>query len=331
MNAVLACTSPQPVVTAFLADGLERVEARFRAELDTPVRPVAELCEQVERYRGKMVRPTLVFLSGLAVDPALAEPTEGSVVLATVVEMVHMATLVHDDVLDEADIRRGGETVNRRRGNEAAVILGDYLISKAFHLCSSLDSQRVSLRVGEATNTVCEGEILQLAHRGDFMLPEALYFEIIRRKTAALIAVACELGARLAGAPPALAASLHAFGERIGTAFQIRDDLLDLVGDARLVGKTLGRDAETGTLTLPLIHHLARLPADERAAAAARLRAGPREALIRSLDATGSVDHARAAADHLIVEAKTLLAPLPDSPAREALGSLADAVVRREF
>lgn len=331
MNAVLACTSTQPVVTAFLAEGLERVDALVRSELATPLAPVAELCEQVERYRGKMLRPTLVFLSGLAVDPALAEPTDGLVVLATVVEMVHMATLVHDDVLDEADIRRGGETVNRRRGNEAAVILGDYLISKAFHLCSSLDSQRVSLRIGEATNTVCEGEILQLAHRGDFTLPEALYFEIIRRKTAALIAVACELGARLAGAPPALAASLHAFGERIGTAFQIRDDLLDLVGDARLVGKTLGRDAETGTLTLPLIHHLARLAADERAAAAARLRAGSREALIRSLVATGSVDHARAAADRLIVEAKTLLAPLPDSPAREALASLADAVVQREF
>lgn len=338
MPGILSLAPAHASTSATLAAGLARVEARFREQLDTPIRPVAELCEYVERYRGKMLRPTLVILSGLAANTATAEPNDDQITVAAVIEMIHMATLVHDDVLDEAAVRRGGDTVNKRRGNEAAIILGDYLLSKSFHLCSTLDTQHTSLRVGEVTSIVCEGEMLQLAHRGDFTLTESAYFDIIRRKTAALIALACELGAAHADVPHrgATVQRLSDFGDKIGTAFQIQDDLLDLVGDEPVVGKSLGKDLAKGKLTLPLIHYLSRLDPSQRTDAIERLKhaaATPTEraALARDLEATGSVRYARSTAEGLVSQAKSLLAPLDESPARAALLSLADAVITRTF
>jgi octaprenyl-diphosphate synthase len=336
MPRIVSLASAHASTSAVLAAGLVRVEARFRDQLDTPIRPVAELCEHVERYRGKMLRPTLVILSGLAANTALVEPNDDHIVVAAVIEMIHMATLVHDDVLDDASVRRGGDTVNKCKGNEAAIILGDYLLSKSFHLCSTLDTQRTALRVGEVTSIVCEGEMLQLAQRGDFDLGEPAYFNIIRRKTAALIALACELGASHADAPRAIVQRLSDFGDKIGTAFQIQDDLLDLVGDEPVVGKSLGKDLDKGKLTLPLIHHLSRLDSARRAATIERLKSGAstpaeRAALARDLEATGSIRFAREKAKDLVSQAKSLLSPLDDSRARAALLSLADAVITRTF
>lgn len=331
MNALLAIAPATGSIAATIEAALDRVEARFRCEVESPIRPVADLCHHIESYRGKMLRPMLVFLSGLAADPA-ATLSDDLVTVATVIEMIHMATLVHDDVIDEAGIRRGGDTVNKRRGNQAAVILGDYLISKSFHLCSSLDSQATALRVGEVTSIVCEGEMLQLAHRQDFNLNEGAYFEIIRRKTAALIALACELGALHGGASAPEARRFHDFGERLGIAFQIQDDLLDLVGEGRTVGKPVGKDLEMGTLTLPVIHALSRLDERPRAALASRLGAGANRALIRAeLDKTGSIGYARSAAQRLVEEARALLDDVAESPAREALLGMADAVICREL
>lgn len=331
MGGPLTLPATAGTVGATVEAGLSRVEARFREQLETPIVPVAALCAHIERYRGKMLRPTLVILSGLAANPGLSEPTEEQVTVAAVVEMIHMATLVHDDVLDEASIRRGGDTVNKREGNEAAIILGDYLLSKAFHLCSTLDTQATAMRVGEVTSIVCEGEMIQLSRRGDDSLSERDYFEIIRRKTAALIALACELGARHAGADHE-SARLASFGEKIGTAFQIQDDLLDLIGDEPVVGKSLGKDLEKGKLTLPLIHHLSQQDRAGRAAASARLRGGAdRRLLAVDLARTGSIAYAKDAAKRLIAEAKGTLAGLDDTPARSALLSLADAVITRAF
>ncbi len=213
------------------------------------------LVKHVSRFRGKMLRPCLVLLSGRACsgDQPLSE---AHTVIATVVEMVHMATLVHDDVLDEAELRRKGATINHLRGNEAAVLLGDYLISHSYHLCSGLDSQFASRLIGRTTNCVCEGELLQLDNRNNLDLDEQTYLQIIERKTASLCAACCLLGAKFAGAEPAHVAALETFGMSLGTAFQIQDDILDLVGDASCVGKTLGIDVEKGKLTLPLIHFL---------------------------------------------------------------------------
>lgn len=328
-------------VAPAVRDALSRVVVRFERQLDSRLAPVNELCRYVERYRGKMLRPMLVLVSGLASGER--EITDDHITIGAVIEMIHVATLVHDDVLDEAAVRRGSATVNHLHGNEVSVILGDYLIAKSFHLCSQLDSQRVALRVGEVTAQVCEGELLQLAHRGDFDLDEATYFDIIRGKTACLIGLACEMGARLSGADDDTVRRLGEFGTRVGLAFQITDDLLDLVGDEQTVGKSLGKDLEKGKLTLPMIHHLASLDAAgarERAVITESLsRSGTtlggdgetRRVLIDRLHKSGSVAYARARAAELIAEARGMLvgSTLPDSPARAYLLDAADAVLTR--
>src|SRR5262245_23345896 len=174
--------------------------------------------------------------------------------------MIHTATLVHDDILDEADIRRHASTVNAEWGTEPAVLLGDYLFTHAFHLAASLESTRACRWIGSATNLVCEGEMQQVHHRGNFDLDEEGYFAIIRGKTAELTAVSCRLGAAYAGAPDATVAALERYGRDLGVAFQIADDVLDIWGDERTTGKSLGTDFEKQKLTLPLIRLLAVSP-----------------------------------------------------------------------
>jgi octaprenyl-diphosphate synthase len=315
-----------------LGDALAEVEAIFETQLLSDFPAVNELCRHVERYRGKRLRPTLVLLSGLAASGG--DPERGLSrrhrILGAVVEMIHMATLVHDDVLDEAEVRRRGATVNRLRGNETAVMLGDYLISNAFHLCSSLGDPRINLELGAVTNTVCEGELLQLHHRDDLSLDEATCIEIVRRKTAALVAGACRLGGRLAGASDDLEGALAAYGEATGIAFQIQDDLLDLAGDAAVVGKTLGRDLEKGKLTLPSVLHLASSGPERRQAMLEAIEVRDAEALRRELTEHGGVDAARTRAAAFISEAGMHLATLPVSPARDLLASLAEAVIHRD-
>src|SRR5687767_12884171 len=191
-----------------IGNELAAVEQLFNEELSTDLTCVNTLVRHVSRFRGKMLRPTLLLLCA----KASGQVTEAHTVLATVVEMVHMATLVHDDVLDEAELRRKGATINHLKGNEAAVLLGDYLISHSFHLCSSLDSQFASRIIGRTTNQVCEGELLQIQNRNNLALDEETYFEIITRKTASLVATCCLLGARFAGATERRTSQLELFG-----------------------------------------------------------------------------------------------------------------------
>lgn len=332
---------------------LGRVEAIFTRAIGSDLECVRELCARVERYRGKMLRPAMTVLSGLAAAPEPDEDrAERLARLAAVVEMIHVATLVHDDVLDEANVRRQRPTIRALRGNEAAVILGDYLISVAFHLCSSLEDQTVALRIGDVTSRVCSGELLQLSHRQSVALDEQTYREIIERKTASLIGVACEQGARLAGGPVEAQRALREFGVRLGVAFQIQDDLLDLVGDEAVVGKSVGKDLEKGKLTLPVIHHLAVAEPDRRRASLALMRAawtgealhGPapgsvagtatlvdaRRELRLALDETGSLEYAADAADRSLGCAKAALAGLPESGAVALLHELAEATAGRQ-
>lgn len=325
-------------IQELLGAALVRVSRRFDDQLACDLPPVRALCEHVERYRGKMLRPTLVLLCGLAAMPEGAELTEDHITLAAVCEMVHMATLVHDDVLDEADTRRRGATVNRLRGNEAAVILGDYLIASAFHLCSQTRSQEPSLVVGRASMDMAAGELLQLHNREDYSIDEATYFEIVKRKTGALIAAACRLGALASQASADVCETFDAFGLALGVAFQIQDDLLDLTGRQGVVGKNVGKDAEKGKLTLPVIHHLAECSTRQRAetlAILARLargeHAGVGEQLVQALTSTGSMDHARREAIRLIRGAVDCLNGLDARPARQLLEHLAESAVDRAF
>lgn len=322
---------------------LDRVARRFDEQLDSDLPPVSQLVAHVERYRGKMLRPSLVILCGLAsAGTAPRDLGEAHVLAAGVCEMVHMATLVHDDVLDEADLRRAGATINRLRGNESAVILGDYLLASAYHLCCQIApaaaAQSAALAVGRASMVTCSGELLQLHHRADFSLDEPTYFEIIERKTAELIATSCELGAMLAGAPEETVAALSRFGRRLGAAFQIQDDLLDLTGSERSVGKSVHKDAEKGKLTLPIIHHLANASPARRAATLLLLeRAGrgrepaaSRE-LLEAPASTGSTEHAAGVARGLVERSKQELrvGEVVSRPAGRVLSLMADAVVER--
>jgi len=310
-----------------LAPLLAEVGKAFERQLASDLPPVNTLCRHVERYRGKMLRPTMVFLCGQAFGPV----GERHVIVAATCEMIHMATLVHDDVLDEAEVRRKGHTVNHLRGNEVAVMLGDYLISNAFHLCSRAGDPALNLRLGEVTNTLCEGELVQLSHREDLSLDERTYFEIVRRKTAVLIGACCELGAQLSGAPADAVAALRRFGEGIGVAFQIQDDLLDLEGRQDVVGKSLGRDLEKGKLTLPVIIHLAQASGEVRERTISAIRARDGAALLAELTASGSLVAARSRAVELVAAARAELRHVPAGVSRDALDAAAMAIVHRDF
>lgn len=338
MKTLIEMAGGRSEVVEAVAAGLARVGDRIDRHIDSELLAVQDLVRHVETYRGKMLRPTMVLLSGMSTRPADQEAPfgEAHITVASVVEIIHLATLVHDDVLDEADLRRRGETINKLHGNEAAVILGDYLISKAFHLCSTLEDQRTALRIGQITNRVCEGELLQLHSREDYSLDERTYFEIVERKTGSLIGVCCETGARWSGASEEVCRRFERFGNRLGVAFQIRDDLLDLTGEESVVGKSLGKDMEKGKLTLPLIHHLATADGVSRGRSLELIEAfaggqGPSAAsAVEALRATGSIAYASETAERLVREARDELEGLPGGPAMAVLQSLAGAVVTRQ-
>jgi octaprenyl-diphosphate synthase len=316
------------ILNGCISRELAAVERLFDEELRSDLACVNALVRHVGRFRGKMLRPTLVLLAGRA----SGELTDAHTTLATVVEMVHMATLVHDDVLDEAELRRKGATINHLRGNEAAVMLGDYLISHAYHLCSGLDSQFASRLIGRTTNEVCEGELLQIHNRGNLDLDERTYVQIITRKTASLCAACCLLGARYAGADELRISQLHTYGLSLGIAFQIQDDLLDILGDEPTVGKSLGSDVHKQKMTLPMIHFLGSAPAEHRELLRSLLRSAEpdRGEKIRNLILpSDSIAYARARAKHYIARAKAAIASLPDTHARALLQAMADFVVDR--
>jgi octaprenyl-diphosphate synthase len=317
-------------VYAPIAADLAEAERIFADELGSRHRFVQQLVDHSADFRGKRLRPALLLLTARAcggVRPA--HP-----VLAAVVEMIHTATLVHDDILDEAMVRRHAATVNAEWGNEAAVLLGDYLFTHAFHLAASLETTLACRWIGRATNLVCEGEMQQVHNRGNLDLDEAAYFAIIRGKTAELTAVSCRLGAHYAGASEATVAALEGFGRDLGVAFQIADDVLDLWGEERTTGKTLGTDLEKQKLTLPLIRLLATAPADT----ADRLRAlladgrGDLRRRVRPyLEASGALDYAWDRAKDCCESALAALDVLPGSQAKDVLHSLAHFVLRRAF
>ncbi len=313
-----------------IREDLATAQRIFDEELSCDLPFVNDMCDTVRSYRGKMLRPALLLLSG----QATGRITTHHHTVAAVVEMVHMATLVHDDVLDGADHRRKKPTIAATEGNTAAVLLGDYLISHAFHLCSSLPSTQASRRIGAITNIVCEGELMQNQRRGDLELSEHDYLEIVRRKTAALTAISCELGAHLAGADPSTVKAMYEFGEQAGIAFQIMDDVLDLIGDADVVGKTLGRDLAQGKLTLPFIHALEHVDGPHRTISTRVLDGAPPATpteIVKRLQASGSIDYAVSWAKKHVDSALLQLEPLPESDARQSLVRLAEFITGRAF
>jgi octaprenyl-diphosphate synthase len=254
--------------------------------------------------------------------------------LAAVLEMIHTATLLHDDVVDESQMRRGHATANAAFGNAASVLVGDFLYSRAFQLMVGVDRMRVLAIMADATNVIAEGEVMQLMHAGDAALTEDAYFEVIRRKTAKLFEAAGRLGAVLGGASASLEESLAAYGMHLGTAFQIMDDVLDYSGDVAAIGKNVGDDLAEGKMTLPLIRALA-LAGNEDAALIRHAVGGGGltdfRPVVDALERTGALQYARERALASSRAAAAALAGLAPSPAAASLLQLATFAADRSF
>lgn len=329
-QATVAASRPDVLASLYapIAAELAEVERQLRAELRSHDPFVDELVRYGCLLGGKRLRPALLLLTAKALGGRV---TAEQITLATVVEMIHTATLVHDDVLDDARMRRHLATVNARWDNEASVLLGDFLFTLAFYLASTLDSVLGCRLIGRATNLVCEGELRQKGTRGRFDLSEEEYFEIIAAKTAALTAVSCELGALTSGADESLVREMKEFGRELGIAFQIADDLLDVLGEEKVTGKSLGTDLEKQKPTLPVIRGLARAEPAERQRMLELLSApqGVNGALASCLLRLGAIDETRQQAGEYARRARRRLERLPATPARDVLAMLSEFVVSR--
>lgn len=311
-----------------IVEDLAKSEDVLRDEVKSRIDFVEELTRRVELYRGKRLRPALLLLCA----KACGKVTHEHHVLAAVVEMIHAATLVHDDVLDGADVRRHVATVNAEWGTEASVLLGDFLFTHAFHLAASLESTYACRMIGQSTNRVCEGELHQISRRGVFDLSEAEYLDILQGKTAELIECCCRMGARFAGASEKVQTQLASFGRNLGLAFQIADDMLDLISDSDTTGKSLGTDLVNQKPTLPII----RFRETASKPQVARCReifdrpgAGKRAEMLELLAQSDAMEYAKDKARFFADEAQRNLECLPPSPAKDVLDSLTRFVVER--
>jgi octaprenyl-diphosphate synthase len=306
-----------------VADDLARVERLLREELRSEHSYVDELVRHGFLLGGKRMRPALLLLSAKAVG----EVRDEHITLGAVIEMIHTATLVHDDVLDEASTRRHLATVNSRWDNEASVLLGDFLFTHAFHLASTLETTYGCRQIGNATNIVCEGELRQKGSRGNYAIGESAYLSILEAKTAELCACSCKLGAYYADAERSIVQHLEAFGRKLGIAFQIADDVLDVVGDESTTGKSLGTDLEKQKPTLPLIRVLDCASGRERQQLLQALDAEPAERLrvvsayLQRYDAIG---YSQQKARRLARQACRHLDVLPTNAAVDALRMVAE-------
>lgn len=318
-------------VKALITPEMERVESTIRQTLSADTEALRRLVEHLSLFGGKRLRPALV----LVVSKALGETSEDHVKLGAVIELIHTASLVHDDILDGAEMRRRVPSVNHLYGNHVPVLLGDLVYARAFGLSLTLSTPRASHVLSRVTQTICAGEIEQMHHRGDFEVGEALYFAIIEAKTASLYAAACGLAAEYSGAPGRVCRGLDRYGRALGIAFQIVDDCLDIVGDEAVVGKSLGTDTEWGKMTLPLIHLAARLEGKEREALKTIFLSEPEKdknaRIAERFDLGPSVDYAFSRADGFIAEAREELKVLPPSECRDALAAVAEFVLHRKL
>ncbi|MBA3685429.1 MAG: polyprenyl synthetase family protein [Planctomycetes bacterium] len=315
-------------ILAGLASHFATVEDEMARALATDEPRVAELLAQLGGFHGKMLRPALVLL----VAQTLGEVSGDHLRLAAALEMIHTATLIHDDMIDEGDTRRGMPTAHVRHGTAVAVLLGDYFYTHAFDLVARMDRTWVTTRLTGTTNVVCRGELQQMCARRDLDLGEDEYERIIHAKTAALCELAGELGA-VAGTPAQRQAAAE-YGRCCGMAFQIVDDCLDFSTDPEKVGKTLATDIERGRLTLPIIRALRRAGAgrDELGRQLLGVANSNDVALIRKrIVELGGIAEALTAARAYVARAKTSLGGLPAGDGRNRLAELADFIVSREF
>ncbi|MFP7722013.1 polyprenyl synthetase family protein [Lysobacter sp. A3-1-A15] len=328
-------SSPPPYPTdlsaiqALASADMSAVDALIRHRLASDVVLINQVAEYIVGAGGKRLRPMLLLLSAGALGHRGADAHQ----LAAVVEFIHTATLLHDDVVDQSDLRRGRRTANAVWGNAASVLVGDFLYSRSFQLMVELDRVEVMRILADTTNRIAEGEVLQLLHVRNPDVDEAAYLRVIERKTAVLFAAATRLGALLAGAGTATCDALHDYGLNLGYAFQIADDVLDYASDAQTMGKNLGDDLAEGKATLPLIHAMAHADDTVRARLRSAIEHGEAEALpevVAAIQASGGLAYSRMRAEEYAQGARDALAGLADNAYVTALRGLADYAVSRD-
>ncbi|TVQ36035.1 MAG: octaprenyl-diphosphate synthase [Wenzhouxiangella sp.] len=328
---------PAPVLPASLADVLDltaadrqAVDTLIRKRLSSDIVLVNQISEYIIGSGGKRLRPMVHLLAARAAG----YPGRDHLQVAAIIEFIHTATLLHDDVVDESSRRRGKETAHQVWGNAASVLVGDFLYSRSFQLMVEIDRMAVMSILANTTNTIAEGEVLQLMQMGNADLSERDYFQVISDKTACLFAASARLGGVLAGSSPARCEALARFGLLLGQAFQIADDVLDYRADDETLGKSLGDDLAEGKVTLPLILALERANPDQRELLRAMIADGGSRQLDQAcaiLADTAALDDALAQAHRLAEEARSCLDELPVSPERAALSVLTDYAVDRSL
>ena len=323
----------QPIRTftdaqALAASGMAAVDALIRARLASDVVLINQIAEHIIGGGGKRLRPMLVLLAA----QAASYRGHHDVLLAAVVEFIHTATLLHDDVVDESDLRRGRQTANALWGNAASVLVGDFLYSRSFQMMVEADDMRVMRILADTTNQIAEGEVLQLLNIRNPHVDEAAYLRVIERKTAVLFAAATRLGGLLGGMPVAQEAALARYGLNLGFAFQIADDVLDYVSDSATLGKNIGDDLAEGKATLPLIYAIERAEPARAASLRRAIETGGLDSLdniVAAIRDSGALERARERAQGYADAAIAELSTLPPSAAREALQVLAHYALKR--
>jgi octaprenyl-diphosphate synthase len=315
-------------VLSLIAGDMAEMDAAIARRLDSGVPLVGEVCRYIISAGGKRLRPALLLL----VCGALGYKGEQRYTLAAVVEFIHTATLLHDDVVDDSKLRRGRETANEKFGNPASVLVGDFLYSRAFQMMVSAGQMRIMEILADATNVIAEGEVLQLMNMHDASLGEAAYLRVIRSKTAKLFEASARLGAVLAGANSAVEEACATYGQALGTAFQVIDDVLDYDGDASEMGKNLGDDLREGKATLPLIAAMRRGTPQQAALVRHAIESGGSGELgqiISIVRDTGALEITRDAAASEAERAIAAARQLPTNAYSEGLLQLAAQLLSR--
>jgi octaprenyl-diphosphate synthase len=309
-------------IRALVQADLRAVDGVIRSRLKSAVPLVDQIAEHIISGGGKRLRPILVVLAARA----CRIETEAHIEAAAFIEFIHTATLLHDDVVDGSSLRRGRDTANRVFGNQASVLVGDFVYSRAFQMMAALARQPVMEVMAEATNVIAEGEVLQLMNARDPDTTEARYLEVIHRKTAKLFEAGAEVAAVLAGVAPEVRQRLAAFGRHLGTAYQLVDDVLDYRSNPKERGKNLGDDLAEGKPTLPLIYALRNGTETQQAAIREAIRRGglaQLEPVIAAIDATGGLEYTAELARQQSEQALAALTVLPNSSYKDGLAALA--------
>lgn len=321
-------------VISLVESDMTLVNKTIANNLDSDVALINQLGRYIVQAGGKRLRPVALLLTAKAANPEYTDTTTEQTLLAAIVEFIHTATLLHDDVVDESEMRRGRETANEVFGNAASVLVGDYLYSRAFQMMVEVGSMRVMEILSRTTNQIAEGEVMQLINCGSADTTEAQYMETIQSKTAILFEASTQLGAVITKQASPVEKAMAAYGLHLGTAFQLVDDILDYTADAQAMGKNVGDDLAEGKPTLPLINAIERSTGDNKELLENAITNASRDnldAVLKIIEQTGSLAYTARVAREQAKLAQEALSILPDSVYREALFKLAEFSVERTF